>query len=395
MTKQNFRLIKGGADGPSIASIENRRFVSAFVTDTRLMGVLALSIHWKIRSLDVWDDFYQFFYFDAEEYGLDTYKSLQGDDVFALDAIEQGLIGGLGGKKVPITHQEALYLVQSFVSESKRLKAPLPEPTSEYEILLEEPVLLSPKEIQVLIGKICTPILSDHHLIHYFLMRCFARDWEGASYLTKGEIDLEALAEKTPATLCKNTIEEYMDENGCASYLCEALIDMDGKYELVILEITVLNGKVLSASRRSSFRVTAAEAAMMLNRPEFVTIYEILSDPVEFDEEFLPMVSNAMQTNHDNGRLFMEFKKNNDHVNSEVFCLNEDVHGLYYVSDFGQLIIAAYGLKEIHSIERSLQKSSLSLSLLPTAKYEFKEPIVYDFIQSDFEDFDDFLQSLR
>ena len=46
---------------------------------------------------------------------------------------------------------------------------------------------------------------------------------------------LEALAEKTPATLCKNTIEEYMDENGCASYLCEALIDMDGKYELVIL----------------------------------------------------------------------------------------------------------------------------------------------------------------
>ena len=99
LKKQNFRLIKGGADEPVRVSLENRRFVSAFVTDTRLMGVLALSIHWKISSSDISDDFYQFFYFDAEEYGLDTYQSLQGDDVLALDAIEQGLIGGLGGKK--------------------------------------------------------------------------------------------------------------------------------------------------------------------------------------------------------------------------------------------------------------------------------------------------------
>lgn len=395
MKKQNFRLIKGGADEPVRVSLENRRFVSAFVTDTRLMGVLALSIHWKISSSDISDDFYQFFYFDAEEYGLDTYQSLQGDDVLALDAIEQGLIGGLGGKKVSVTHKEALYLLQSFVSESKKLKVPLPEPANEYEILLKEPIILSPKEKQTLIYKICTPILSNYHLIHYFVMRCFARDWEGASYLMEGEIDLEGLAEKRPATLCKNTIEEYTDEQGAASYLCEALIDMDGRYQLVVLEITVSNGKVVSAARRSSFRVTAAEAAMMLNRPEYVTVYEILTDPMDFDEEFLPLVSSAMQTNHDNGRLFMEFKKNNDHVNAKVFSLNEDVHGLYYVSDFGQLIVAAYGLKEIHSIERRLYKSPLGSSLLPTAKYEFKEPIVYDFIQSEYEDFEDFLQSLR
>ena len=226
-------------------------------------------------------------------------------------------------------------------------------------------------------------------------MRCFARDWEGASYLIDGDIDLDALAAKKPATLCKNTIEEYTDENGTASYLCEALIDMNGKYELLVLEITVSNRKVLSATRRSSFRITSAEAAMMMNRPEYVTVYEILMDPVEFDEEFLPLVATAMQTNHENGRLFMEFKKDNDHVNAKVFSLNEDVYGLYYVSDFGQLIVAAYELKVIHSIEQRLQKSTLGSSLLATAKYEFKEPIVYDFIQSEFEDFDDFLHSLR
>lgn len=395
MTKHSFKLIKGGVSDESKASVENRIFVSAYVTDTRLMGVVALSIHWKIPSPEGLEDFYQFFYFDAEEYGLDTYQSLRGDDSLALDSIEQGLIGGLGGKKNPVTQREALYLVQSFVSEGKKLNAPLPEPISEYESLLKEPVLLSPKEIQAVVDKICTPILSDYHLIHYFLMRCFARDREGASYLVDGDIDLEQLAGKMASTLCKNVIEEYMDESGTISYLCEALTDTDGRYELIVLEITVSKNKVTSASRRSSFRISAAEAAMMLNRPEYVTVYEILSDPMDFDERFLPMVTAAMQTNHDNGRLFMEFNNNNDHVNRKTFRLNEDVHGLYYVSDFGQLILAAYGLDEIHSIERTLQKSPLGPTLLPTAKYEFKEPVLYDFIQSSFEDFDDFLKTLR
>lgn len=100
MTKHSFKLIKGGVSDESKASVENRIFVSAYVTDTRLMGVVALSIHWKIPSPEGLEDFYQFFYFDAEEYGLDTYQSLRGDDSLALDSIEQGLIGGLGGKKI-------------------------------------------------------------------------------------------------------------------------------------------------------------------------------------------------------------------------------------------------------------------------------------------------------
>ena len=395
MTKERFKLIKGGVDGISQTSFEKRRFVSAFVTDTRLMGVLALSIHWLIVMPDDNEDFYQFFYFDAEEYGLDTYQSLKGNDPLALETIEQSLIGGLGSKKKSITEREALYLLQSFAAASKKLNISLPEPTEEYEALLKEPLILSSKEKQTVIKKICTPILSDYQLIHYFLMRCFAHDDQGASYLTHGKIDLTGLSAKRTATLCKNTIEEYTNQNGSLSYLCEALIDIDGKYELFMLEITVFNGKVASALRRSSFRISAAEAAMMLNRPEYITVYEILSNPAEFDERFLPTAAAAMQTNHDNGRLFMEFNKNNDHVNRKTFLLNEDVYGLYYVSDFGQFIVAAYGLNEIASIEKNLQKGSLNPSLLPTAKYEFKEPVLYDFIQSEFEDFDDFLLSLQ
>lgn len=398
MIERNFKVIKGGNDGVSKAAFEKRSFVSAYVTDTRLMGVLALSIHWSIPTASDNTDFHQFFYFDAEEYGLDTYQSIEGDDLLSLEMVEQGLMGGLGGKKVALTQKETLFLLQSFATESKNMGVPLPEPTSEYEDLLSPEQSLSQKEIQVVINKTCTKIVSDYQLIHYFLMRCFAKDWIGASYLIgpgAEKIDLEKIADTKASTLYKNTIEEYENNNGTLSYLCEAAIDIDGKYQLIVLEITTEKNKISSACRRSSFRISPAEAAMMLNRPEFITVFEILATPEEFDEKFLPMTKATIQSHHDNGRLFMEFNKNNDHVNRKTFCLNEDVWGLYYVSDFGQLIIAAYGLNEIHSIEQALQKSPLNTLLLPNAKFEFKEPVLYDFIQSDFEDFEDFLLSLQ
>ncbi len=395
MSKQRFEIIKGGVEVSPTSTGGDRRFVSAFVTDTRLMGVLALYIHWEIYTSEETEDFHQFFYFDAEEYGLDTYESLKGSDTLVLDSIEQGLIGGLGGRKVPVSLREAIYLLQCFIRDSKKLNVPPAGPVEEYEDLLKEGAILSQSEIKAVIDKICTPILSDYQLIHYFLMRSFAKDRQGASYLVTGDIDPIEPPSGRPATLYKNTIEVHYSESGAFSYLCEAVIDMDGKYELEVLEITVVDKKISSAVRRSSFRISAAEAAMMLNRPEFVSVYEILSDPAGFDERFLPMMVATMQSNHDGGRLFMEFNKNNDHVNRRVFCLNEDVYGLYYVSDYGQLIIAAYDLDDIHQIEKMLQKSTLSKFLLPTAKYEFKEPVVYDFIQSDFDDFEEFILSMQ
>ena len=142
-------------------------------------------------------------------------------------------------------------------------------------------------------------------------------------------------------------------------------------------------------------QVSAIEAAMMLSRPEFVTVYEILSTPEEFDAGLSELTTGSLLTIHESGRLFLSFNKNNDHVNKRVFRLNEDVFGLYYITDFGQLIIAAYSIKGIHVMEKELRKSSLAKSLLPVSKYEFKEPVLYEFIQSDFEDFEEFLEFIK
>jgi len=393
LTERKFTVIKGGA--AAALSNNRKKFLSAFITDTRLMGVIGLYIHWELSNKDFVSDFHQFFYFDAEEYGFETYKSLLGSDPEALTIMEQTLIGGLGGSKVNVTEREATYLVQKFVAMNESLNIALPEGKAEYGFLLEEPVVLSEEEYRTLVDKLCTPIVSEYQLINYFLMRVFGRDFEAAAWLTTNDFPLDILPEEESATLCKNTIEEFYDENGFCSYLCESLIEFDGKYKLVVSEIYLDNCKVSGTKKRSSFFVTSAEAAMMLNHPEFITVYEILVEMEDFQRRFASLTIGSMQTIHDNGRLYLEFNKNNDHVNRKVFRLNEDIHGLYYATDYGQLIIAAYSLHEIHEIEKSLSRSEVGTCIVPTAKYEFKEPILYEFIQSDFDDFTEFLDFLN
>ena len=365
MTERKFKVIKGGA--AAAVSNNHKKFLSAFITDTRLMGVIGLYIHWELSNKEFLTDFHQFFYFDAEEYGFETYKSLLGDDSEELAVMEQALIGGLGGSKVNVSEREATFLVQKYVAMNESLSIPLPEIQNEYRFLLEQPVSLSEEENAALIEKLCTPILSDYQLINYFLMRAFGRDFEAASYLSADDIPLDEIPEKNGATLCKNSIEEYYDESGC-SYLCESLIEFDGKYKVT-----------LNAGGSG----------------EFITVYEILTETEDFFRRFSHMSAGSLQTLHENGRLYLEFNKNNDHVNRKIFRLNEDIHGLYYATDYGQLIIAAYSLHDIHEIEKTLNKNEIGSCIIPTAKYEFKEPILYEFIQSDFDDFSDFLDFLN
>ena len=390
--RKNLTVIKGGG---TYKKDSQHKFISAYVTDTRLMGVVGLYFHWEITEDGFASDWHQFFYFDAEEFGLENYQSLLGDDAFALSVMERSIIGGLGGKKIPLTEREGRFLVQDFISRTKQLKQPLPQGEEEYAFLLSDPQTLSAKELSVIAKKLCTPIESNFQLVHYYLMRSFGKDEQGLSYITYPGAFPEDLSEPRPATLCKNTIEEFVNPAGHISYLSESLIETGTQYKLVLSELTAENGLIKTARRRSSFSVTLPEVSMMLSRSEFITVFEILTNPDEFDAEFAVHTVGCLMTGHENGRLFLEFNPNNDHVNQQVFLLNDDIHCLYYVSDFGQLILAAYHLPFIKEAEHRLQKSPLSTFLLPTAKYEFQSPVLYDFIQSDFEDFDDFLASLQ
>ena len=101
-----------------------------------------------------------------------------------------------------------------------------------------------------------------------------------------------------------------------------------------------------------------------------------------------------MVTEHANGRLYMAFHQNNDHVKKDVYRLSDDVLGLYFITPYGEFIVAAYDESTIIKLEKDLLLGSIGFLLAPVAKFEFKDPILYDFANSDFDDFLEFVSLL-
>ncbi len=143
-------------------------------------------------------------------------------------------------------------------------------------------------------------------------------------------------------------------------------------YETVISKVLVKDLKITGFEHCSGFPVSSVEAAMMLAKAEFVTVYEVLLSDEDMDNNLgeLTVNLNTVMSTHENGRLFMVFKSNNDHVNSRIFRLSNDVKGIYFLTDYGQLILASYGtISDIRALEKKLRLSPLAPFLMITSKY--------------------------
>lgn len=411
MTEMTLRVLDGGQSLDIRNS--NRHFISAYATDTRLMGVLAVYAHWHLdnwpeddkskgnadgtaeTSSDiVWGDLHQFFYIDCEESGIETYHEVRESDTKKIDMIEQMLIGGLGATKIDLTEGELRQLMCHWRRFNLAHGLPLPEKESHYDFIFEA------DRGSELMELICPEIRTDLQLVNYFLMRCFGRDHEGAAYLTddRSDVAIDTYDRYEKATFCRNVIDEKAQlPDGGREYLCESIVEMDGDYDRIVSRITTRDLKVTELICRSITPISQSEAALIMKKSEFVTVYEILLSEEELEnniDEFTVSFHTTM-TEYENGRLFLSYRPNNDHVNRRVFQLNEDVRGMLFLTECGQLIIAAYNEGDVLSLENMLKNNVLAPYLIMSGRYEFKTPVIYEFMQSDFDTFDSFLRALR
>lgn len=405
----SFSVIRGGLAETTAQA--KKTFVSAYVTDTRLMGVVGVYIHWALPENQTRTDLHQFFYFDAEEFGFDTYvgvvTSPDGEGLEMLYRTEYSLLGGLGGKQVKLTQQEARYLIQQYVEMNRRLHLPLPEGYDEYSFLLSPQIQLPQTESYVLMSKQCPVLSSPYQVINYFLMRIFGKDFEAAKFLTKHYVRTDLFPEHGMATLFKNTIDEADSADSGTNtayhvtgedsfsthtaYLCESLIAYDDLYYIIVTQVTLDHLRVVKFEKISSFKVSGAEAAMMLAKPEYITVFDIIDGAPSFNNQTTKLSRRAMPSSHEIGEMYMIFYPHNNHVNQPVFALNEDVLGVYFVTEYGQLILSAFSTEGIKALESDFLTSGYAHYCILVSKYEFKEPVLYDFLSSGFEDFEDFV----
>ena len=395
MNRAELKVIVGGAD-PYRRS-KKRKYISGFVTNSRLMGVLVIYLQWELPPVgNTAQDsarFHQFFYIETTEAGIESYRSLYGNDAMAIMEMEQAMLGGLGAEKVEITKKEASILLRGYSQINKRFDAGLPGRTEEYESLLSGPVNAVPEEDAQLFGKTCLPIENNIQLINYFLIRYFAGDMPAVNFLTKPNMALPLSTTGLSDTLCMNRIQ-LRQEGSETSYICESLVESDSGHRIVQSEMRADDMKVSSFEIIGGFQITAIEAAMKLERPEFIIVYGTLMDAERIIDALDEKYPAAMKRDTDEGKLYINFKENNDHVKGKVYRLNDDIRGMIYVTNENQLILSAWSISLINKLEREIRALPFGKLLRPIAKYEFKEDVFYDFIRSDCEDFIRFIEYL-
>ena len=116
INKTDLRVIEGGIRPKEECE---KRFISSYVTDTRLMGAMGLFIRWEVVNCAECDELMQFFYLDTEEYGLENYFGIWGYDMPRMRHIERTTIDCLGGKQISLTEKEACRQPCSSLSQSE------------------------------------------------------------------------------------------------------------------------------------------------------------------------------------------------------------------------------------------------------------------------------------
>ncbi|MBO4235292.1 MAG: hypothetical protein J5928_02445 [Firmicutes bacterium] len=425
MDSSKFKVIEGNLIIDPVEA--GGDFIYAEAIDTRLMGVVGLHI---LRDRGG-APFHQFFYIDTEEYGLDDYQSFLKMEREDVEKKKTELFGALGGEWKEVTEKEALYMVKQAARINAKYKLPLPEGSGEYRAILESDIALNLVERAVLWNKITLEIRSNYELINYFIMRMVAGDTEGISRLSSSRGDIRYINMSNPGTLLRNEIRKADEDNAKSSddepdgiadsdgiaepilkadlreYTCVSLIDVDKVYQLVESEITVLEGKVIRYHHGEPMTISPWEASLILGLPEFL-IYATIEDKSDasvsdsdlakrFSKVMTSIFSTVTESEYDFGSLFMVFRKNNDHVRKKVYRLDQDTIGVVCHLDSDELVFASNDMVHVEALEKSVLAGAMldKIKIKVIGRYQFPEPILVRFIDSDFERFSDFLDYLK
>ncbi|MBQ7703051.1 MAG: hypothetical protein IJT40_01620 [Firmicutes bacterium] len=400
-----FKVIDGGLS--ESASTSRKKFISAHLTNTRLMGVVGVSVCWELEENVRDTRYFQFFYLDYEEFGYDTYEEVIGDEseetLMEVEKIEDRLMGGLGGELREINEKELRTLLRDYIYLNHKA-GKMDPPASRTEHILNGETIETVAENKSLMEKECEEIVNDFQLINYFIMRCVGSDMPAARYLTSDFVDLRDFRNFGASTLILNSSEldsSEMRKRGDKDsfttgkfYLVKSLVENDYQAYHMESEVEVEDLKVKSYRMLSLDKISDTEVNFMTRRDEYVALLDLDIDPMEFSKDRVGILRKAQETPYPAGRLFLIFNYDNDHVKEQVYRIFDDVFGMAFMTDFGELVLSSFKRENLHDIEQALLETfDQEEEIFMIARYSFSMPIVYEYVKSGFPgDFEDFVE---
>ena len=383
--------------------ISSERFTITFkdaeITDTRLMGALGMRVHWLVEDKNGDSlNFHQFIRYDVDLSGIEFMAAASGDDQKAVDDAVEEYFGSLGGRMVSLTERQCCWLGNYFLESTVNAGHELPADIRDIDFFSDRRVNLSSRERTSLFKKMCVPIETDYGLVNYYIMRSLEMDAEAVAFLESGEADpqdLEPIKLKRPADLVKNTIEDFSFENGVAVYLCESFVSLGDQSYLILSEVDVKDGKVIGAKKTMEQKLSLFESAMIVNRSEYINVFDIVSNDKALERDIRKLSGNGMNFEHAAGDLYMTMHSDNRHVEERVYRISGDIKAMYFFTNADQLLVVGSSEEAVFNGTLRLTQYIAGGSIIETGRYHMETPVFYDFIDSDYDDFDEFLEDMR
>ena len=299
---------------------------------------------------------------------------------------EERLMGGLGENRVFISEDRALFLVQYFGQKNIEYDKPLPDGQEYYmDTIKNHKTNLTMEDMFPII---CRKITNDIEFINFMTMRFIAWDREALRHFCENKETAYMHITNINGTLLKNTVIP----KGNKRYISEALYeDNDGYYTSKIafsIEENQDGFKISSMVVTDKEPIFDFEVFDEISKPEFVSIYSI-NRVDEFLDIFYKDNPFVLKSDMENGTFFTRFNFNNDHVKENVYVINNDIKAIYYQME-NEFFVGTYSDKDRKYINKILQCNYKEYLDIKEELY-FEENVLYDFVESESNDFYDFL----
>ena len=357
-------------------------FDYAKITRSRLMGSMGLIITYEEDEKYI----YQYFLLDGEGLGIADYVSLKNPTSKEACREEERLMGGLGESRVLVDEEIALFLINHFGNKNLEYGKDLQGDVDEYiKIITDYKSNLTLNQVYPIISK---PIEDEVEFINYMTMRFIARDRESLKYFSGSDEISNNHITKINGALLKNKVTK----RGEGVFISEALYEDEDGYYTCKIAFNILkenNGfKIKSLLVTDKEPMYDFEVFDEISKSEYIDVYK-LKNKEQFLMEFCNDNPFMLKSEMEEGMFFTRFNFNNNHVKENIYVINNDIKSIYYqVAD--EFFVGTYSEKDRKYINKLLMakyKEYLSID----ESYFFEENVLYDFVESGSNDFEDFL----
>ena len=357
-------------------------FDYAKITKSRLMGSIGLIIKYDDNNNNI----YQYFLLEGEGLGIADYVSLKNPTLIEVYKEEERLMGGLGENRILVKEEVALFLINHFGNKNLDYSKGLPGNYKDYiDIITDYKSNLTINEVYPIISK---KIDNEVEFINYMTMRFIARDRESLKYFSDSEEISNNHITKINGTLLKNKVTKRNE----GVYISESLYEDEDGYYTCKIAFNIYkekdNFKIRSLLVTSIEPIYDFEVFDEISKSEFIDIYKIKNKD-EFLMEFYNDNPFMLRSEMDEGVFFTRFNFNNNHVKHDIYVINNDIKSIYYqIGD--EFFVGTYSQRDRKYINKLLE-TKYNKYLNVCQSYFFEENVLYDFVESGSDDFQDFL----